>query len=364
MQVAVLLPKGSSVYVGLLNGCFDSSVVTQMVVKALYETGINPRFSYIGVAILCVVISGFCTLFHPGSKNGTSKSSDDSDAKVKHMNGDVNPPEGSINVTFSNDEQHLKVPSHTEVTDKGTEIDITPSSVASDDVTSTSVGSIIRSRMYIFHLMWMSILLLRFYYFIGSINRLMVETLENDDQVSYFTDVMTYTMLAGMISSFIAGQVFEAQNRWFTGTMKTVIPLTVTSCLAILLSSLAFLSSTAVLYADFVVLTFFRSFVFSVNMDFIIISFPQKFMSLLFGLVISVSGVVTLTQYALFTWTKKYDKAMTHVNIFLLCLSVISLLHPVLIVMSQKRRSLNKDVDTTNNGSVDSKNVNGHSTKL
>ncbi|OWF52258.1 Solute carrier family 43 member 3 [Mizuhopecten yessoensis] len=364
MQVAVLLPKGSSVYVGLLNGCFDSSVVTQMAVKTLHDSGINRRFSYIGVAILCVVISGFYTLLHPGSKNKTLNSSDarSDEDKQKKMDDDVKLPKDSINITFNNDEKQFEVAPPKSVTDK--EKDVSASSVSSDDVIYPPVGSIICSRIYFFHILWFTALLLRFFYFIGSVNRLMVKTLENDGQVSYFTDVMAYTMLGGMLSSFIAGQVFETQNRWFTGTMKTVIPLTVTSCLAILLSSLAFLSSTAVLYADFVVLTFFRSFVFSVNMDFIIISFPEKFMSVLFGLAFSISGVLTLTQYALFTWTEKYDGAMTHVNIALLCLSIISLLHPVLIFMSQKRRSIDRDTDNTIHCSVGSEDMKGLSTKL
>ncbi|XP_060086161.1 equilibrative nucleobase transporter 1-like [Ylistrum balloti] len=363
MQVAVLVPKGSSVYVGLLNGCFDSSVVTQMVVKALYENGISRMYSYISVAVLCVVISGFCTILHPGSKKKAADSANACD-DVDTVENTARLPEGSVNAAFKNDENNLKGQPQEAATSKEMENDVTTSSVSSDDVTSGSVRSVICSRLYVLHVLWMSVLLLRFYYFIGSINMLMVQILENDGQVSYLTDVMTYTMLGGMISSFIAGQVFEIQNKWFTGTMKTVIPLTVTSCLGILLSSLSFSSSGTVLYVDFVVLTFFRSFVFSCNMDFVITSFPKKFMSVLFGLVISVSGVLSMTQYALFIWTRRYDNAMTHVNIFLLCLSVISLLHPFLIFMSQKRGSCHRSENYNSNCSANLKNVVGDSTKL
>ncbi|XP_033761550.1 solute carrier family 43 member 3-like [Pecten maximus] len=337
MQVAVLLPKGSSVYVGLINGCYDSSVVTQMAVKALYENGISRSYSYIGVAILCVVISGLCTLLHPDPNSTLSDS-------VEKKN-DVIHPEGYISTTFKNNENELKVLPQETTAGKDIERDITAASDASNDVTSSSVRSIICSRPYILHVLWMSVLLLRLYYFIGSINRLLVQTLKIDGQVSYFTDVMAYTMLGGIISSFIAGQLLEIQDKWFTGMMKTVIPLIVTSCLGILLSSLSFVTSTTALYANFVVLTFFRSFIFSCNMDFVIISFPHKFMSFLFGMVFSVSGVLTLTQYALFTWTKRYDDAIEHVNIFLFCLSVISLLHPVLIFVSGKRALHKKDAD-------------------
>ncbi|XP_033762512.1 solute carrier family 43 member 3-like [Pecten maximus] len=362
MQVAVLLPKASSVYIGLLSGCYDSSVVTQMAVKALYENGISHAYSYMGVAILCVVISGLCTLIHPGLENKSSTSANADDV-VKDM-GDNVKPIGSINASFNNDEKHLKVLPAETTADKEIVYDNQVSPFASDDIKSPSIGSIICSRLYILHVLWMSALLLRFYYFIGSINRLLEQTLENDRQVSYFTDVMAYTMLGGMASSFIAGQVFQVQNKWFTGTMKTVVPLAVTSCLGILLSSLSFVTSTTVLYADFVVLTFFRSFVYSVNMDFVIISFPQKFMSVLYGLVISVSGMLSLTQYALFTWTTRYEDAMNHVNIFLLCLSVISLLHPILIFTSQKKPPRKQYVDTIIKCSVDSRNKYGHSTKL
>ncbi|XP_069111667.1 equilibrative nucleobase transporter 1-like [Argopecten irradians] len=360
MQVAVLLPKASSLYVGIMNGSFDSSVVTQMAVKALYENGISHMYAYIGIAILCVIISGISTLLHPGSKGSTDSKDNVEDTKC---NDNVN-QNGSLNAAFNDDEKYLKSTPQKEKTNREIVCEEEPSSVMADDVTPVSVGSIICSRLYLLHLLWMSSLLLIFYYFIGSINRLLVQILDNVEQVSYFTDVMTYTMLGGIISSFVAGQVFEVQKKRFTGTMKTVVPLAVTSCLALLLSSLSFFPSPAVLYADFVVLTFFRSFVFGCNMDFIIIAFPKKYMSVLFGLDISVSGVLSLIQYALFSWADQYDDAMKHVNTVVLCLSLVSLLHPFLIYTSQKRVLQEKYLNTKPKCDSDSNTANGHASKF
>ncbi|XP_021344701.1 solute carrier family 43 member 3-like [Mizuhopecten yessoensis] len=119
--------------------------------------------------------------------------------------------------------------------------------------------------------------------------------------------------------------------------MRTVIPLAVTSCLTILLSALAFISTPTALYVDFVVLTFLRSFVYSIHVQYIRIAFPMKYISMVYGMAVSISGILTMIQYGLFAWTEEYVGAMTHVNVFLLCASCISLFHPILVFFSYRR---------------------------
>ncbi|XP_069106849.1 equilibrative nucleobase transporter 1-like [Argopecten irradians] len=305
IQIPVLLHKGSSIYLGLLNGCYDSSVLTFMLVKKLYEDGVDKKFTFIGFAVLVIVISGLCTLLHPSRDRAKPNSNDSkTDANIS-----------------SKENNNAVVHNTTGVT---TELE--------------TMGGVLRHPLFMGFVLWLTAVLLKYLYFLGSANRMMEDILIDKVRVSYFSDVMTFTMIGSVFSSSIAGYTIQAMEKPFSGNRKMVIPLVVTSCLAVLLSALAFVRTTTVLYVEFVVLTFLRSFIYTVTIEFIRIVFPLKFMSIIFGLVISFSGILTLCQYGLFAWTEKYDTAMSHVNGFLMCASTISLLYPILVAFSQGRK--------------------------
>ncbi|XP_021351814.1 solute carrier family 43 member 3-like isoform X2 [Mizuhopecten yessoensis] len=184
----------------------------------------------------------------------------------------------------------------------------------SGDMMNMTIGVILCHHLFISHVMWLSVVLLKFYYFLGSANRFMEHILQDESKVSYFTDVMSFVMLGGLVSSFIAGYTMDAMGKVFKGIMRTVIPLAVTSCLTILLSALAFISTPTALYVDFVVLTFLRSFVYSIHVQYIRIAFPMKYISMVYGMAVSISGILTMIQYGLFAWTEEYVGAMTHLQ--------------------------------------------------
>ncbi|XP_033731300.1 solute carrier family 43 member 3-like isoform X1 [Pecten maximus] len=309
IQVPFILPKGSSIYIGLLNGCFDSSVLTFMLVKKLYEGGIDKQFSFIGLAILLIVISGVCTLLHPSREPHTTNTNNKVPKDDGMKDDDVNGCQEVVQTT----------------PDPSSEI--------------KSVGDILRHPLFISHVVWISIVMLKYIYFLGSANRMMTQLLRDESRVSYFSDVMTFTMIGSLLSSFIAGYTIHAMEKLFTGSMRMVIPLAMTSCLAIFLSALAFVPEPPVLYVDFIVLTFLRSFMYTTNMDFIRLAFPLKYTSMIFGLVMAISGILTITQYGLFDWAEKYDEATIDVNVFLLCLSIVSLAHPIVVFYREKSKS-------------------------
>ncbi|XP_060075400.1 uncharacterized protein LOC132555074 [Ylistrum balloti] len=368
--------------------------VTQAEEK-LYENGIKRIFSCTGLSVLYVVISGVCTLLHPsneksertsetskGSVNHSFRPEGSTDGIVNDYGAIVKPEDHDNNYTgtaddgelaadsfrpngngtelaagrhdydvHANELKEVEMQANNDSKGRGRKSEVGTASCASveqeaehgkiikpkDDVKAVKLRRILCSRMLLSHLAWTSATALRYYYFIGSVNRFLEINVESENQVSYFLDVMSYTMLGGFLSSFIAGTALQIQHRWFTGPMRLVIPMTVTSFLSILLSSLAFVSTTAVYYADFVVVTSIRSFVNCVSFDFIRSAFPERYMSIIYGIVLSVTGTFNLTQYALFAWTEVYSDAMTHVNICLLCLSIISLLHPIQIYCFERR---------------------------
>ncbi|XP_060079462.1 equilibrative nucleobase transporter 1-like [Ylistrum balloti] len=312
-QVPFLLSRGSSIYIGLLNGCYDSSVLTFMLVKKLYEDGTDQKLSFVGVAISFIVISGVCTILHPSpnDKNGTNENS-------------------PLNRDYAISKKEVEEARRQSTSD-----------LASD---SWSIVDIISHPLFISHVLWVTAVLLKYYYFIGSANEAMKQLLHTENMVSYFSDVMTITMVGSLVPSFIAGCTINIMDKMFTGNMRMVVPLALTSGFVIILSALAFIPTATVLYVDFVVVTFLRAFVYTTNMEFIRSAFSVKYLSLIYGLITSVCGIFTMTQYGLFAWRASSDTAITQVNVFLLCLSTASLCHPILVVYRHKRQKNKIDI--------------------
>ncbi|XP_060063265.1 equilibrative nucleobase transporter 1-like [Ylistrum balloti] len=327
VQVLPLLRKRSPIYIGLINGCMDSSVLTMMIVKRLHEDGVDKKFSLIGFATLFVLIAGTCTLLYPMPQQ--REVTEDEEEKherdfLKEAKDEAKEDMNLVQQTTRNGTKEKRLAGDADL--------------PSGDMLNKSIVEILCHRLFISHVVWTSIVLLKIFYFLGSANRLMGQILEDYTEVSYFTDVMTLTMLGSLVSSFIAGYTIHVGEKMFTGVLRTVIPLVTASGLAILLSVLEFVSTPTALYADFVVLTFLRSFVYCANIQYIRTTFPFKYVSIVYGVTFSISGMLTLSQYGLFAWTEEYNGAMTHVRLFLLFVSSVSLLHPVLVFYNQRRR--------------------------
>ncbi|CAL1548550.1 unnamed protein product, partial [Lymnaea stagnalis] len=67
---------------------------------------------------------------------------------------------------------------------------------------------------YLLHVFWMSVLQLRFYYFMGSVNK-SFETLVSNDKVSHYTNVFLYTMMGGLVVSPCVGLIFGLNVKLF-----------------------------------------------------------------------------------------------------------------------------------------------------
>ncbi|XP_069125680.1 equilibrative nucleobase transporter 1-like [Argopecten irradians] len=320
-QVIPLLPRRSSIYVGLLNGCIDSSVISMMAVKGLYENGVDKKISLVGLAIIFIIVAGACTILHPTSKqmDGTVGV-----IEVKRSADKMEKPEGDTPVLNNS----------TIKDDKITE----GMTLIQNNMSGLTIGRVLCHRLFISQVVWLSIVMLKLNFILGYANRFMDQIIQDDLQVSYFTDVMTYTMLGSMLSSFTAGYTTHIATKLFNGVIGTVLSLVLTSSLGILLSALEFVTIPEALYADFIVLTFFRSFIYVVNVEYIRTTFPMKYLTIVYGVSFSVCGMVNLTQYGIFAWTEGYVGAETHVKVFMLGLLVISLYHPIFVFCTRGDR--------------------------
>ncbi|XP_064604551.1 equilibrative nucleobase transporter 1-like [Liolophura sinensis] len=322
IQVANLFAVGGSTVVGLLCGSFDASAAVQLVVKIAYENGISRQYSYLFISALhvMVIFSTFVLLpktFIPKVEPDKSDL-DEAGEVVKALNENDNP-------AVHSEELPLR--------------DVKP-----------SLLNCTLSRVFLSHVFWLSVLQLRFYYFIGTLNPwLNYITNQEESLVSHYTNASLFTQLGGVLTSLFCGFIYDLERRRNNSKpsiterrlQPSVVPLTLTSCLALLLSCLVLVPSAEVLYVDFIVLTFFRSFMYGTAAAFLQMVFPADYFGFLYGMLIVISGVLGCVQYPLFIWLETPPKGPQKVNIFLLVLMFVSLIHPINIWLNTKRGANN-----------------------
>ncbi|XP_053380662.1 uncharacterized protein LOC123563417 [Mercenaria mercenaria] len=312
-QIANLFTTGSSSVVGLMCGGYDMSAAVYLIIKLAHESGFSRRnmfFVLLGVHCLTLVST---QKFLPKS--------------FIHQKTTLQDKEIKVDDPRSSTREKLLIQENVQLRRRRASLaDVQP------------LSSYLRQPLFITHNVWLCLLQLRFYYFIGNLNPFLNRILNNDTaKVSYFTDVCFYTMMGGLLSSFLVGIVYDGQKAIFKKgstklyrcLMPALLPLSLASVFAILLSVLVMTPTQVVIYVIFIIMTLYRSFLYSMAAAFINAIFPSQYFAVLYGITMIAAGVFSLFQYALFSWTEAYLKAPFHVDIFLLCVSVLTLGHPV-----------------------------------
>lgn len=310
-QISNLFPAGASAVIGLMCGGFDASSGVQLLMKIGHENGVSRQTSYLILACAHVLTLVSTFLFlpkdfirKPPAKYVPSEDgADDFGNNVELMNGKVK--EGQENGHGKKEVPPL-------------------------------IQSVL-SPFNLLHLFWLSVLQLRFYFFLGSLNPLLEKLYETKHEVSHSTNVFMYILICGLFSSPFSGFVYDSQKRFFGGAksqlyrslMPSVIPLSVTSFLCIMYSGLMMVENPDVLYAVYVLVLFFRSFLYTMGAGFLSAVFPVEHFGVLYGLLLMCGGVISLFQYGLFNWAEA--SGYLPVNVLLLVLMFSTFVHPLYI---------------------------------
>ncbi|KAL4239569.1 hypothetical protein ACF0H5_000381 [Mactra antiquata] len=100
---------------------------------------------------------------------------------------------------------------------------------------------------------------------------------DNKGVVSYFLDVCMYTMIGGLLTSLLSGSIYDwqktkckdAKTSAYREVMPAVLPLAITCTLSLSLSILVLIPVTELLYVSFIVMTVYRSFLYSIAAAFL-----------------------------------------------------------------------------------------------
>ncbi|XP_042305067.1 solute carrier family 43 member 3 isoform X2 [Sceloporus undulatus] len=368
MQVGNLFGKHRSTVITLYNGAFDSSSAVFLVIKLLYEQGLSLRTMFLFMSTCSawhIVRTFFLMPRHhipyplpPGYTYGLScqrrsqsyrtyeekrcsRSLDDDEAQDSrnlHPDSALSEEHATPKVTASK--------GHTETTSDFKE----PAAV--------SFWSCVFSQLFFWHMIWLSVMQLRHYLFIGTLNPMLIQLADkNASLVSHYTNAFAFTQLCGVLCAPWNGLILDRHKRGqkkegcsqevpdsLADLRSCVLSLVITVLQCIAFSVCASIPVLPVQYATFILQVLSRSFLYGGNAAFLAIAFPLEHFGKLYGLIMGLSAVVSLLQYPFFSLIKGLLKEDPfYVNIGLIVLMLLALINPFMVWRECRRRQEERD---------------------
>ncbi|XP_061075065.1 equilibrative nucleobase transporter 1-like [Conger conger] len=211
------------------------------------------------------------------------------------------------------------------------------------------------SWFFLWHLVWLSVMILRHYLFIATLNPMLTQLTEGDPaQVSHYTNAFAYTQLCGILCAIWNGLIIDRYNGTRqAGEMEeesnlrsVVLSLFLTALQCLLFSICATIPVLPLQYLTFVLQVVNRAFIFGGNVAFISIVFPVCHFGKLFGLLFVLSTLVLLLQFpCIILVNEVLDGDPLYINIALCILCLATFIHPAYVYIrwcrlaNQRRRS-------------------------
>ncbi|XP_053307161.1 equilibrative nucleobase transporter 1 isoform X2 [Spea bombifrons] len=339
MQVANLFGKHRSTIITFYNGAFDSSSVIFLIFKVLYQNGVSLYAAFVFYSC-CSIWHIVRTLFlmpkmhipHPVpegysyglqcQKSDTSNHLESSrlSNSEKQCGSVEQVADGNINSLLENENKGV-VP----------------------------FWQCAFSSLFAFHFIWLSLMQLRHYMFIGTLNPTVTRLSGGDqDIVSHFTNVFAISQFCGVICAPWNGLLMDRHKRKqkvsdsSVDLRASVLSLTVTTAQCLLFSICAALSMLPALYPTFILQVLNRSFLYGGSAAFLAIAFPSEHFGKLYGLVMCLSAVVSLLQYPAFYIIRTHLHGDPfYIDITLLILVLLTFIHPINVfrVCKQKKHA-------------------------
>uniref|UniRef100_A0AAZ3PKP2 Solute carrier family 43 member 3-like n=1 Tax=Oncorhynchus tshawytscha TaxID=74940 RepID=A0AAZ3PKP2_ONCTS len=203
-----------------------------------------------------------------------------------------------------------------------------------------SFRSCVQSWFFLWHLVWLSVMQLRHYLFIGTLNPMLNRLADNDSAlVSQYTNAFAFTQLCGVLCAPWNGLIMDrhkgkplapGETDKEADLRSSSLSLFLTSLQCLLFSICASSPLLPLQYLTFILQVLNRSFLYGGNAAFISIAFPGVHFGKLYGLVMSLSAVVSLLQYPCFALVKgALGGDPFYVNIALTLLTLLAFIHPI-----------------------------------
>ncbi|XP_041464313.1 solute carrier family 43 member 3-like [Lytechinus variegatus] len=371
MEIGNLFPSHKSIVITALQGLYGSAQVVFLIIKVAYEAGFSmPTTLFISAGCsLLLNINTFILLpvnhipwpLPPdyrlirccGKRPEAPPTStpafynkayvvDGEKAEewpISKIKGNVHENEvGAIKPTSGNrsDSSPRRAPS--------------PPSPTQDLPRYTSFKSCIFSLPFWAILMWQAILELDVIFTLGVLNYFLTRLANGDtDIVSSYTNVFIITQLTAVVLGPVGGLVVERNKtgpcknglkarNYYHDILDCCLPLAFPSLLSAAYSGIFLIPNIEVQYLAFMLITFFRVFFFGTGPVIVSAIFPQKYFGRIYGVIRTITGLVTLLQYPIFIIIQEYlDDDPFYVMIGFAAADLLTLFLPLFLYVSAKR---------------------------
>uniref|UniRef100_A0A3P9BZX7 Solute carrier family 43 member 3a n=1 Tax=Maylandia zebra TaxID=106582 RepID=A0A3P9BZX7_9CICH len=342
MQVGNLFPAHRSTIITFYNGAFDSSSAVLLIVKILYEQGISLHYSFIFLTICSSIHVARTFLLMPKTHIPYTL--------PENYTYGINCGKGNTDTV---EETEIKEGPPTQESPETENTSLAPEgrTEAQNTEKVQSFGSCVKSRFFIFHLVWLSIMQLRHYFFIGTLNSMLNRLADGDSNlVSQYTNAFAITQLCGILCAPWNGLIMDRHKKKPLAPGETeqeadlrssYLSLLLTALQCLLFSVCASIAFLPLQYFTFVLQVLNRSFLYGGNAAFLSIAFPACHFGKLYGLVMAVSAGVSVLQYPLVSVVREYP---FYVDISLIFLTLLAFIHPTnVFIHCRKQGRLRKD---------------------
>ncbi|KAM9314782.1 solute carrier family 43 member 3a [Pholidichthys leucotaenia] len=360
MQVGNLFVAYRATIITLYNGAFDSSSVVFFIIKVLFEQGISLRSSFLFLS-LCSVIHVLRTFLLMPRRHIPYA------LPQGYTYGFTCEKADGYNV-----EQFERMREATLTVSQQSGGKENAAAAAPEDGTDTrnrekvvSFRSCVLSWFFLWHVLWLSIMQLRHYLFIGTLNPMLNRLASNDPKlVSRYTNAFAMTQLCGVLCAPWNGLIMDRHKGKPLAADETEQEVDLrSSCLSLFLTALQCLvfsvcASIPVLplqYLTFALQVLNRSFLYGGNATFISIAFPACHFGKVYGLVVSLSAIISLLQYPCFTLVKgALGGDPFYVDIALTILTLVVFIHPVYTFVYCRKQASRREYNTQSEAETDS----------
>ncbi|XP_068437685.1 equilibrative nucleobase transporter 1-like [Clinocottus analis] len=339
MQVGNLFGSHRSTIITLYNGAIDTSAALFLVIKLLHESGISFRSSFLFLSA-CSIIHLLRTFF----------------LFPKDHIPYLVPDDYTYGITCGKSE-NLRLQQTTEDGNTQTPEDM-PLNKDVQMKQEKSFCECLMSRFFVLHLLWLSVMHLRHYFFIGTLNPMLQRLAAGDSSlVSQYINAFALTQLCGVLCAPWNGLIMDRHKgkpRAAGETEKEVelratslaLFLTVLQCLVF--SVCASIPYLPLQYVTFIVQVFNRSFLFGGNAAFISMAFPSCHFGKLLGLLMALSAGFSLLQYPCFALVNgPLDGNPLYVNIGLTLLTMLAFIHPLSVFLHVRSLASQRTISTS-----------------
>ena len=336
IQTGNLFAKGRSSIITLLNGSLDSSSFMFLLVKMMYNSGLTLSFIFTLFAAL-TAFQVARTLFlmpvkiipFPLPKNFklglfAKKQNYEKDNEMTDLNkddGEVQEKEAMLEPSIKKTGQLMKC--------------------------FTNIS-------FWLNVMHIGLLQVRNYFYLGTVKG-HLESLSKDENIFSYLTVFGFCQLFGACFAPLNGilldvfmKVFGKNYKPEAAKMRALsISLLTTSMLGVVFSISCSVNSLNVQYISFVLQVVFRSFLYGGSASFIALSFPGECFGKLYGVTMTVAGVIGLLLFPLKSLHANLEYDFNVINNSFVVLCALTLVHPICLWLKSNKiqGSVSNDCD-------------------